>query len=571
MLSRSRIPAVAAASAILLGIEAGPDASVHQPKLVQVAGPPVASHPVPVHRGRPDAQVQPTPHYPLADEAPAHFDLENANVESINAAFDAGTLTSEKLVALYLARISVYNKRGPNINAFINIHPDPLSMARELDEERQTRGPRSPLHGIPVVLKDNYNTSDLPTTGGSVALKDVYPVREAHVVQRLRGAGAIILGKTNLTEMVHAGLDTSLGGRTSNPWDLTRTPGESSSGTGAALAANFAPIGMGSDNGQSIRSPASAGGVVGIKTTIGLISCAGVLPSSLSHNACAPMARSVTDLAYMLDVVAGFDPNDFMTRLALGRIPETYTSFLDSNGLRDARLGIVVELLGENAEHAEHAEVNRVFSEAAARLDSLGATVLPVRIPRLNEYSDIGTDRFEAWNLLNAWFAELGPTSPFRDMEEFLARGEYNSVIIPRARRRQEHSGPEHFEEYQRRLLAMHDFRNLIVRLLDDHALDALVYPIQQILVAEHGKPNTGRTGFLASMSMLPAINVPAGYSTPLRAAPDGVPVGMDFLGRPFDEGRLIRLAFAWEQNGLERRWPSNTPPLTGETIMPGS
>ncbi len=492
------------------------------------------------------------------------FVLQDATVQSINAAFDAGTLTSEKLIELYLARIREYENRGPRINAFINIHPDPLSLARALDEERKTRGPRSPLHGIPVVLKDNFNTSDLPTTGGSLPMRDVFPAREAFVVERLRAAGAIILGKTNLTEMVSSVLDSSLGGRTSNPWDLTRTPGESSSGTGAALAADFAPLGTGSDNGQSVRSPASAGGVVGMKPTIGLVSCAGVLPSSLSHNACGPMARSVADLAYLLDVMAGFDPRDFMTRLALGKRPETYTSFLDSDALGGARLGVVVELLGGGPQNEE---VNRVFEAATVRLEELGATVFPVRIPNMNDYRGIGTDIYEAWDLLNAWFAELGPTSPARDMEDFLAQGGYDPGILPRMLERRAHAGPEHFDEYRTRLLKMHEFRRLLVDVMDQHALDALVYPLQQVLVARHGEANSGRNGFLASMGMLPAINVPAGYSMPLPTAPDGVPIGMDFLGRPFDEGRLIGLAFAWETNGFAPRWPSNVPPLSGETL----
>ena len=202
-------------------------------------------------------------------------------------------------------------------------------------------------------------------------------------MQRLRAAGAIILGKTNLTEMIRDALDSSLGGRTLNPWDVTRTPGESSSGTGAALAADFALLGTGTDNGQSIRSPASAGGIVGMKPTIGLVSCAGVLPSSLSNNACGPLARSVSDLAHLLDAMAGFDPRDFMTRLALGQTAKTYTSFLDADGLRGARLGSVVELLGEDPEHAE---VNRVFSEATTAMAGLGATVLPIKIPNMNDY-----------------------------------------------------------------------------------------------------------------------------------------------------------------------------------------
>ncbi len=462
---------------------------------------------VPV-RGDTDEQSRPTTRVATRD-----FTLERATIDAINAAFDTGALTSEKLVGMYLARIAAYENEGPNINAFININKNAVAVARELDEERLTKGRRSPLHGIPVVLKDAFNTSDLPTTGASIALKDVYPVHEAFVVQRLRAAGAIIFGKTNLTELVTAALDSSLGGRTSNPWDLTRTPGESSSGTGAALAANFAPIGTGTDNSQSVRSPASAGGLIAMKPTIGVVSCAGVLPSSLSHNACGPLARSVSDLAYLLDAMAGFDPRDFMTRLALGNIPKTYTSFLDANGLKGARFGVVTELFGDRPEHAE---VNRVFNEATARLTSLGATVVPIRIPNMNDYgfNRIGVDQYECWDLMNVWFSELGPTSPYRSPAEFLqkAKGKYDPRIEPRLRERQAHSGPQFFEEYQRRLLKMHEFRRLLVDVMDKNSLDAMVYPLQQRLVAEHGQPNADRNGFLASMGMLPAIDVPAGY-----------------------------------------------------------
>ncbi|TVR54548.1 MAG: amidase [Gemmatimonadales bacterium] len=494
------------------------------------------------------------------------FTLETATVESINAAFDSGLLTSEALVQLYLARIEAYENHGPNINAFINIHPDPLGVARALDAERRATGPRSPLHGIPVVLKDNFNTSDLPTTGGSIGLKDLRPAREAFVVERLRAAGAIVLGKTNLTELVAGALDSPLGGRTSNPWDLTRTPGQSSAGSGAALAANFAPLAFGTDNGQSIRSPASASGIVGIKNTVGLISCAGVIPSSLSHNSCGPMTRNVADMAHLLDAVAAFDPRDFMTRFALGQIPDTYTSFLDADALQGARLGVVTELQGDGPEHAE---VNRVFDEAVARMASLGATVIPVRIPNMDEYRDVGTDIYEAWDLFDAWFGELGPEAEFHDFQSFLDHGTYGPELLPRTHTRREHAGAEYLPEYERNLLKMHEFRRLVVDFMDEHDLDALAYPMQQILVAPHGEPNAGRNGFLASMAMLPAIDVPAGYSQPNASAPDGVPVGMDLLGRPFDEGRLLALAFAWEQRGLERRWPSITRPLSGEEVSP--
>jgi len=502
---------------------------------------------------------------PALAQTPA-FTLETATVESINAAFDAGILTAEELVGLYLARIEAYENEGPNINAFINIHPDPLGAARALDEERRATGPRSPLHGIPVVLKDNYNTADLPTTAGSIGLKNLRPAQEAFVVERLRAAGAIILGKTNLTELIAGALDSPLGGRTSNPWDLTRTPGQSSAGTGAALAANFALLGFGTDNGQSIRSPASAGGIVGLKNSIGLISCAGVMPSSLSHNSCGPMTRNVADMAYLLDAVAAFDPRDFMTRLALGEIPETYASFLDEAALEGARFGAVVEFKGEGPEHAE---VNRVFDEAMARMEGFGATVVPVRIPHMNDYRGVGTDIYEAWDLFEVWFSELGPDAEFHDFQSFLDHGTYGEELLPRTYERREHARPEHFAAYEANLLKMHEFRKLLVDFMDEHSLDALVYPLQSILVAEHGMPNAQRNGFLASMAMLPGLNVPAGYSQPTDTAPDGVPVGIDFLGRPFDEGRLLGFAFAWEQKGMDRRWPSMTPPLPGEEIGP--
>jgi Asp-tRNA(Asn)/Glu-tRNA(Gln) amidotransferase A subunit family amidase len=216
----------------------------------------------------------------------------------------------------------------------------------------------------------------------------------------------------------------------------------------------------------------------------------------------------------------------------------------------------------------EHQEVNRVFNEAMARLESLGATAFPVRVPNMFDYQGVGSDIYESWELFEQWFAELGPNAPFHSPAEFLdnAKG-YDPA---RMRERQKHAGPEHFQEYRRRLLKMHEFRNVLVDFMDRYSLDALVYPMQQILVAEHGKSNSGRNGFLASMGMLPAIDVPAGYSKPLPTAPDGVPVGMDFLGRTWDEGRLIKLAYAWEKHGLPmRKWPSQVPPLPGETIAP--
>jgi amidase len=479
------------------------------------------------------------------------FDLQEATVQKINAAFSQGTLTSHALVSMYLARIEQYDSQGPTLESLINVNPDALQIAQALDEERKVSGPRSPLHGIPVILKDNFNTNDMPTTGASIAFKDLRPAKESFVVQKLRAAGAIILAKSTLTELVRASLTPSIGGQAKNPYDLTRNPGQSSAGTGAALAANFAPLGLGTDNGQSVRSPASACSLFGLKPTSGLVSNAGVLPSSLSHNSCGPMTRSVIDMAYLLNVMAGFDPDDPITRFAIGHVESNYEQHLDSNGLRGARLGLVTQVMGNQAEHAE---VNTVVRAATDRMEQLGATVIPVYIPGLLDYRGGGSDVYEAWDLLNQWFADLGPTAPYTDIDDFLLRAEYDKSIVPRLMEQKEKAKPEYLPEYEQTLIRMTRFRQLIVEFMDRNGLDALVYPLQSILVTKHGQPNSQRNGFIASVAMLPAINVPVGYSQPTSEAPVGVPIGLDILGRPFDEGRLLKLAYAWEMHGWQRK-----------------
>lgn len=485
------------------------------------------------------------------------FDLAKATVRSINHAFDNGALTSEQLVGMYLERIEKYDNQGPEINALINVNPDALAVARALDEERKVSGPRSPLHGIPIILKDNFNTNDLPTTGASIAFKDLRPAKEAFVVTRLREAGAIILAKSTLTELVRASLTPSIGGMAKNPYDLTRNPGQSSAGTGAALAANYAPIGTGTDNGQSIRSPASANSIFGMKTTIGLVSNAGVLPSSLSHNSSGPMARSVADLAYLLNVMAGFDPDDYITRFAIGYVENDYDKYLDADGLKGARIGMVIQMLGDGEDHQE---VNRVFAEAMDKMSELGATVFPIVIPNLFDYRGMGTDLYEAYDLLNHWFSELGPDAPYKDIDDFLANAEYDERIVPRIMQQKKFAGPEYRAEYEARLVKMMEFRKLLVGVMDEYNLDAMAYPMQKRLVTKHGMPNIERNGFLASVGMLPALDIPGGYSTPTEEAPVGIPVGIDLLGRPFDEGRLIRIAYAWEVHGWSRVEAPFTP-----------
>src|SRR5882757_4341000 len=256
------------------------------------------------------------------------LDLDSASIADINAAFKAGTLTAEDLVRMCLARIRSYDREGPSLHVVIMLNPKAIETARELDAERKAKGPRSALHGIPVVLKDNYNTGDLPTTGGSVLLEGSIPAADAFLVKKLRDAGAIILAKLNMSEFASTPSQSSLGGQSLNPHDLTRNPAGSSGGTGIAIAAAYAPLGMGTDTGGSIRGPSTANGIVGLKPTHGLLSRSGIIPPSLTFDTGGPMARSVYDVAISLNYTTGVDSRDEATKKSEGKTEKDYTKFL---------------------------------------------------------------------------------------------------------------------------------------------------------------------------------------------------------------------------------------------------
>jgi amidase len=268
------------------------------------------------------------------------IDLDSATIADLNSAFEAGTLTAEQLVQLCLARIRSYDRQGPSLHAVMAINPTAIETARELDVERKAKGPRSTLHGIPVVLKDNYNTGDLPTTGGSVLLDGSIPPADAFVVKRLRDAGAIILAKVNMSEFASASPQSSLGGQSLNPHDLSRSPAGSSGGTGVAIAAAYAPLGMGTDTGGSIRGPSTANGIVGLKPTHGLLSRSGIIPLSLTFDTGGPMARNVYDVAVVLGAMTGIDPADSATKKSEGRFSTDYTKDLKTDALKGARIGM---------------------------------------------------------------------------------------------------------------------------------------------------------------------------------------------------------------------------------------
>ncbi|HEX2586126.1 MAG TPA: amidase family protein, partial [Steroidobacteraceae bacterium] len=299
------------------------------------------------------------------------FDLQTASVQDIQEAVASGKLSYEKLVKLYIARIEAYDKKGPTLNSVITLNAKAIETAKALDAERKSKGLRSPLMGIPVLAKDNYDTADMPTSGGSWVLANSVPYEDAPAIKQLRDAGAIILTKMNMDEFAHGGVGySSRLGQTKNPHDLRRIPNGSSGGTGAGLAAWYAPLGLGSDTGGSIRGPSSANGIVGIKPTNGLISRTGIMPCVLSFDTGGPMARTVYDAALALGVMTGVDPKDPLTSTSAGLYFKDYTTFLKKDALKGVRIGVIRDLQGTDA------EVDRVFNESLEELKQQGAVLV---------------------------------------------------------------------------------------------------------------------------------------------------------------------------------------------------
>src|SRR5512138_17161 len=376
----------------------------------------------------------------------AEFDLSKATIADINAAFDAGSLTSEKLVSLYLARIEAYDKKGPAINSIINLNPRALEEARALDEERATKGPRGPMHGMVVLAKDVFDTKDMPTTGGWKPMAASQPDRDAFVIEKLRDAGAIILGKLNLADWYGRAPNggSTLIGHTVSPYNPTKYSGGSSSGTGVAMAAWFSTIGLGSDTGVSTVIPTSLNKLVGFSTTHGLISRKGMMWSSPTQDNPGLMARSVYDNAATLDVVAGFDPTDLATQRTFGKLPNaSNTSFIDPDGLRGARIGVLREMIRPGEDHAEG---RALFERELAAIKAAGAVVVDPVLTGLDlpvTQLDASTSSFERAFAVRQYLAGLPSNAPFTTLEQMLATGELsessvNSAKIPALERHPE-------------------------------------------------------------------------------------------------------------------------------------
>ena len=502
------------------------------------------------------------------------IDVTAATLEQVNQALDEGTLTSERLVELYLERIEAFDQDGPMLNAIITLNPKALARAQELDREREARGARSPLHGIPIVLKDNLDTADMPTTAGSSLLAGSMPPDDAFIVGKLREAGAIVLAKLNMSEFASGGAQSSLGGPMRNPHDLTRSPAGSSGGTGIAIAAAYAQVGLGTDTGGSVRMPSTANGIVGLKPTHGLISRDGIIPLALSFDMAGPMARHVYDVAATLGVMTGVDDADDATQKSSGYFQTDYTEGLDSRALNGARLGIARDFLGQDS------DVDWVIEASLKTMRNAGAIIVDVRFPEwlleVNNalYTTIRYREFRAQ--LPEYLATLNTEYP-DTLTEIIEQTTRITSPTPgalpnpsrwRLMEREVNSGQLSDHEYE--AVFEHGLpliRTIVRGLMDSEDLDAIIYPTQPRRPTRLNSDPTPSVGErrpspirYANLTGFPDLVVPAGFTG------NRLPVGISFLGRAFSEARLLSLGYAFEQLTHARRLPIHTPNVAGRS-----
>ena len=495
------------------------------------------------------------------------FELDEATIADLQGGMKSGKFTAASLTEKYLARIREIDKAGPAINSVIEVNPDALEIARALDRERKAQGLRGPLHGIPVLIKDNIGTRDrMMTTAGSLALVGAVPPQDAFVTRRLREAGAVILGKTNLSEWAswRSSHSTSgwsgRGGLTRNPYALDRNPCGSSSGSGAAVSANLCVVAVGTETDGSIVCPSSANGIVGIKPTLGLVSRSGIVPIAHSQDTAGPMARTVADAVVLLSTLAGVDPEDSATEASAGKTLPDYTKSLDPKGLAGARIGVVRKYFGFNA------AVDRLMDEAIAEMKRQGAEIIdPADIDTHGKFGDTEdlVLQYEFKADLNAYLARLGPGAPVHTLAEIIEFNEKNKEKeMPYFGQelfvKSEARGPLTSKDYLEALEKDHRLARTegIDAVMDKFRLDALVAPTggpawtTDLVNGDHG---TGGSSDAAAVAGYPNISVPAGFIF-------GLPVGMSFFGRAWSEPTLIKLAYAFEQATNQRRPPRFLP-----------
>jgi amidase len=501
------------------------------------------------------------------ETSPPAFELEELTIADLQQGLQSGKYTSRELVEKYSDRITDIDKKGPALYSVIEMNPDAEKIATALDRERKEKGPRSPLHGIPILIKDNIDTQDrMMTTAGSLALVGAKPARDATVAQKLREAGAIILGKTNLSEWANFRSNKSSsgwsgrGGQTRNPYVLDRNPCGSSSGSGAAVAANLCAAAIGTETDGSVVCPSSANSLVGIKPTVGLVSRAGIIPIAHSQDTAGPMTRTVRDAALLLNAIVGVDPRDEATNSGRGHSVADYTQFLDKDGLRGMRLGVARKFFGFNE------RVDKLMGDLLAEMKKLGAVVVdPAEIPTQGKFDDSEFEvlLYEFKADLNTYLAGLGPSAPVRSLKDVIDFNEKNrdrempyfgQDIMTKA----EAKGPLTSKPYLEALRKNH----LLTRtqgidfVMKKNRLDALIAPTGGPAWTTdwiNGDHFTGGYSSASAVAGYPHITVPAGYVF-------GLPVGISFFGGAFSEPKLIKIAYAFEQATKARRTPKFLP-----------
>lgn len=495
---------------------------------------------------------------PAAAQPAPQIEVTEASITQLQDAMTRGRATSVSLTRAYLARITAYDQAGPRLNAIIRLNPRALADAARLDAERKAGKLRGPLHGIPVIVKDNYDTGDMPTSAGSLALANSRPARDGFVVRRLRDAGAIVLAKANMHELA-AGITniSSLGGQTRNPYDPARCPGGSSGGTGAAIAASFAAVGWGSDTCGSIRIPSAFGSLFGLRPTIGLVSRSGIVPLSHSQDIGGPLARTVRDLALALDVSVGEDAGDSTTVVGMPRwraagaaAMQPFTSALSAASLRGARIGVFAPYFRDT-----DAEIADSVRAALAVMRAQGATLVDVRMAEFDTLiANTSVINMETRHDLAQYLAGV-PNAPVRSLGEILARGRFDRELEVRFRSTDTFPALPN-AVHSTTLARQAALRTRLEFLLDSLQLDVIAYPTMRQKPVFPGQVQPGSTCPLGAQSGLPSIAIPAGFTA------DGLPVSVELLGKGYSDVRLVQFAYAYEQTGARRIAPSTVPAL---------
>ena len=496
-----------------------------------------------------------------AEEGSDEFDPIEASVSDVIISITEGDETAHSVTKKYLERIEEYDDV---LNTIITLNPDALDRADELDDELADSGPVGPLHGVPIILKDNLDTADMPTSAGSKILEDSVPPEDAFIVKQLREAGAIVLGKSNMDEWAHGGAPgggySSLGGQTLNPYNTDRGPAGSSGGSGAAPAANLGVLAIGTDTGGSVRGPVAANGLVGIKPTLGLPSRTGIIPFSTNLDVPGPMTKSVSDAAIVLGVIAGVDPDDPKTYQGIGKTREDYTKYLNQDELAGARIGFSHDFLGGNP------EIDEKIETAVSDMQQSGATIIDsVEFPT-EMLESIGDIYFpivetELKHYLGEYFESLGDDAPVESLEDVIeisSESDFpiDNSVLERLESAQDR-GPLTDNDY---LQTLESGRGMLQRIVDqimeENQLDALVAPTSDC-PAEPIDPDSDTTcestpfrTAIANITGYPEVSVPAGFTS------DGLPVSVSFFGRPFSEPQLLKLAYSYEQKTEHRAPP---------------